>query len=218
MSYFAIDASPSLSQFYSFNSSYSMASIVPSIDNSVGGWNEYSFFEYRSNTFFKYKVVCDAAEGLVRVTYPVSSGFTTDYTTPWFRYGNPSYITLTANAASGYTFVGWREVNESGTLISTFNPWNIDGTQTTVGIIYADFAPASTGTNWYANKYVCGSCAIYDYNVQCYFSGFTPIVGRWYVTDVPDGYAYQIIGSGAPGPGIIMYNQSFNSCGFACFI
>ena len=221
MANFSINASPSMSQLFNFNSSYSMQVITPSINNVTSGWNRNSFFEYRSQTFFRYRVFCTLGSGIVRVTYPLTSGPSNDYTSPWFRLGDPPYITITATPSSGYTFNGWYEGGAGGSFISSLNPYNIGGTDRTSLDIYADFQTTGSPTYdyYYAEKFVCSTCTLDTSSVLVVVTAGYPVgIGSFYSALSPDGYSYRITGTAPPGAGLILYEQAFPNCAFACFI
>ena len=139
MAIFSIDSQPDLDEFgLRFQSSRDILSVSNTINNFVGLWNRFSFAEYRNFQFFRYRIFTISGRGVVRVTYPNTSGPQTDYTTPFYRLGNPPFITIQANAQYGWTFNGWYET-PGGTFISSSNPFNLGGSQTTSAQIYALF-------------------------------------------------------------------------------
>lgn len=140
MAYFSIDAFPDLNEFtVGFGASgYDMLSVSQRLNNFVGLWDRFSFGEYRNQTFFRYQIFTDIGKGIIRVDYPVASGPSVNYTTPWFRVGNPTYITIIASPSAGFTFNGWYEY-PFGPLVGTTNPWNIPWNQTTSNTLYARF-------------------------------------------------------------------------------
>jgi hypothetical protein len=221
MANFSINASPSMNQLFNFNSSYSMQAITPSINNVTSGWNRNSFAQYASQTFFRYRVYCTLGSGIVRVTYPLTSGPSNDYTSPWFRLGDPPYITITATPSSGYTFNGWWQGSLVGSFISSLNPYNIGGTEIAGLDIFADFQATSSPTYdyYYADRFICATCAQDANSILVVVTAGYPVgIGSFYSALSPDGYSYRITGSAPPGAGLILYEQAFPSCAFACFI
>ena len=108
---------------------------------------------------------------------------------------------------------------------------NISGTATYVGACSSCSATTSTTTtttsgvnyvSYYADKYACNApnCGAFIETTQIAFPDyFTVEDNKWYSTLDADGYAYQptsLVPS--PGPGIIMYLGTFNTCGLACSV
>ena len=95
-------------------------------------------------------------------------------------------------------------------------------TSTTTG------APTTTtttsgGVNYIAypaDKYLCDApnCGAFDSSVEIAFPDtFTPILNKWYSTPAPNGYAYQLTSTTpSAGPGLVMFENTFNTCGLAC--
>lgn len=138
MANFAIGASPSMVDLFTFNSSYSMSTIVTAISDEGSGWNKFTFSNYRNQQFFRYTIFCLTGRGIIRVTYPYNSGPTTGTTTPWYRVGNPPFITLQASPSYGFTFAGWQD-GFGGTYLSFSNPWNAGWNATNNPQIFANF-------------------------------------------------------------------------------
>jgi len=122
-----------------------------------------------------------------------------------------SPTTTTTTAAPQCTYDGLTVVcDDAGTTTSTSTSTT---TTTTSGVNYVSY---------YADKYACNApnCGAFIANTQIAFPDyFTVEDNKWYSTLDADGYAYQptsLVPS--PGPGIVMYEGTFNTCGLACSI
>jgi hypothetical protein len=87
---------------------------------------------YRNQSFFRYLVNTNSTgRGTVRIIYPYDSGAFSEVQSPWFRVGNPPYITVLASANYPYVFSGWRTDPYNTTFLSSGNPtsisWNATG-------------------------------------------------------------------------------------------
>jgi hypothetical protein len=86
-------------------------------------------------------------------------------------------------------------------------------TTTTAGINYISYP---------ADRYVCDppSCGAFDEATEIAFPDtFTPVINKWYSPPVPNGYAYQLTSTTpSAGPGLVMFETTFNTCGLACSV
>jgi hypothetical protein len=86
-------------------------------------------------------------------------------------------------------------------------------TTTTAGITYISYN---------ADKYGCSapSCGAFVAATEIAFPDtFTPVINKWYSASTPDGYAYQLTSTTpSAGPGLVMFETTFNTCGLACSI
>ena len=86
-------------------------------------------------------------------------------------------------------------------------------TTTSGGITYSSYP---------ADKYACSApnCGAFIETTEIAFSStFTPTLNEWYSAATPDGYAYQLTSvAQSLGPGLIMFENTFNTCGLACSV
>jgi len=127
-----------------------------------------------------------------------------------------STTTTTTTAAPQCTYDGLTIVCDAGTTTSTSTTTTeppTTTTTTTAGINYIAYP---------ADKYVCNApnCGAFVEATEIAFPDtFTPVINKWYGALTPNGYAYQLTSTTpSAGPGLVMYEQSFNSCGLACSI
>jgi hypothetical protein len=139
-------------------------------------------------------------------TTTTTSGPTTTSTTS-------TSTTTTTTAAAQCTYDGLTIVCDAGTTTTTTTAAPTTTTTTTAGINYIAYP---------ADKYVCDApnCGAFVEATEIAFPDtFTPVINKWYSAPTPDGYAYQLTSTTpSAGPGLVMYEQSFNSCGLACAI
>jgi hypothetical protein len=118
-------------------------------------------------------------------------------------------ITICAQTDSPYQTGGAGNITELGACSS---PTTTTST-TTAGITY---------TSYPADKYACAapSCGAFIETTEIAFPNtFTPTLNQWYSPPVPDGYAYQLTSVAASvGPGLVMYESTFSTCGLACSV
>jgi hypothetical protein len=73
-----------------------------------------------------------------------------------------------------------------------------------------------------ADQYYCDApnCGAFAQTTEIAFPDtFTPVLNKWYGALTPDGFAYQLTSTTpSAGPGLVCYEQSFNTCGLACSI
>ncbi len=126
-----------------------------------------------------------------------------------------STTTTTTTAAPQCTYDGLTIVCDSGTTTST-------STTTTAAPTTTTTTAAINYVSYPADKYTCGSpsCGAFVEATEIAFPDtFTPVINKWYSTLDANGYAYQLTSTTpSAGPGLVMYEQSFNSCGLACAI
>ena len=129
-----------------------------------------------------------------------------------------STTTTTTTAAPQCTYDGLTitcDGTTTTTSTSTTSTTTSAGTTTTttIGVDYISYP---------ADKYGCNapSCGAFVEATEIAFpSTFTPVINKWYGALTPDGYAYQLTSTTpSTGPGLVMYEQSFNTCGLACSI
>ena len=86
-------------------------------------------------------------------------------------------------------------------------------TTTTAGITYISYN---------ADKYGCSppSCGAFVAATEIAFPDtFTVTINKWYSAATPDGYAYQLTSTTpSAGPGLVMFETTFNTCGLACSV
>lgn len=111
----------------------------------------------------------------------------------------PSYTTTTTTAAPTTT-----TTTDSITTTTT-----TDGLTTTT--------TTSAYTDYYADKYNCETCTLVASNVMIALPiSHTPVYNNYYATSLPDGYAYKLISSGSPGPGLILNTANSIDCSSIC--
>lgn len=138
MSNFAIGASPAFSNFWNLSTSYGsqlafstvISRVWPYTDSQ--GYDISAMSSYRNQSFFRYLVnVNSTGRGTVRIIYPFDSGAASQHQSPWFRVGNPPYITVLASPIYPYSFNSWRTDAYNTTFLSSNNPasigWNATG-------------------------------------------------------------------------------------------
>jgi hypothetical protein len=118
-------------------------------------------------------------------------------------------ITICAQTDSVYQTGGAGNITELGACSS---PTTTTST-TTAGITY---------TSYPADKYACSapSCGAFIETTEISFPDtFTPVINKWYSPPIPDGYAYQLTSiTPSAGPGLVMFETTFNTCGLACSV
>ncbi len=86
-------------------------------------------------------------------------------------------------------------------------------TTTTAGINYIAYP---------ADKYVCDApnCGAFVEATEIAFPDtFTPVINKWYSPPIPNGYAYQLTSTTpSAGPGLVMFESTYNTCGLACSV
>jgi hypothetical protein len=124
--------------------------------------------------------------------------------------------TTTTTAAPQCNYDGFSVVCDGTTTTSTSTTTEPPTTTTTTtagGITYISYP---------ADKYGCNapSCGAFVEATEIAFPDtFTPTLNKWYSAATPDGYAYQLTSVAASaGPGLIMYEGTFNTCGLACSV
>ena len=129
MANFGLGGSPA---FSTFRANFGLGQIGMS-DIIARVWpNNDSYYDisalssYRNQTLFRYTVnVNNSSFGSIQLTYPFTSARTASVTTPWFRVGNPPYITVQAFPFYGRSFNSWRTDGYNTTFLSGNNPANI---------------------------------------------------------------------------------------------
>jgi hypothetical protein len=118
-------------------------------------------------------------------------------------------ITICAQTDSPYQTGGAGNITELGACSS---PTTTTST-TTAGVNYISYP---------ADRYVCDppSCGAFDEATEISFPDtFTPVINKWYSPTVPNGYAYQLTSTTpSAGPGLVMFETTFNTCGLACSV
>jgi hypothetical protein len=118
-------------------------------------------------------------------------------------------ITICAQTDSPYQTGGAGNITELGACSS---PTTTTST-TTAGINYISYP---------ADRYVCDppSCGAFDEATEIAFPDtFTPVINKWYSPPVPNGYAYQLTSTTpSAGPGLVMFETTFTTCGLACSV
>jgi hypothetical protein len=130
-----------------------------------------------------------------------------------------STTTTTTTAAPQCTYDGLTVVCDSTTTTTTDAPTTTTTTEagttttTTAGINYISYP---------ADKYVCDApnCGAFVEATEIAFPDtFTPVINKWYSPSIPNGYAYQLTSTTpSTGPGLVMYEGTFNTCGLACSV
>ncbi len=73
-----------------------------------------------------------------------------------------------------------------------------------------------------ADQYYCDApnCGAFAQTTEIAFPDtFTPVLNKWYGALTPDGFAYQLTSTTpSAGPGLVMYESTFNTCGLACSV
>jgi hypothetical protein len=144
MANFALGASPAFSTFRS-NFGFGQTA-MSSIIAEVWPYDDTSYdisamSSYRNQNMFRYTVNSNNSSfGTIRVFFPFDSLFQTSYTTPWFRVGNPPYITIQAYPIYPRVFTGWRTDPYNTTLVTTSNPTTISWNASSYINITAIFA------------------------------------------------------------------------------
>jgi len=114
-------------------------------------------------------------------------------------------ITICAQTDSPYQTGGAGNITELGACSSPTT------TTTTAGINYISYP---------ADKYGCSgaNCGSFIETTEIAFPDtFTVTINKWYVSLSGDGYAYQLTSTTpSAGPGLIMQQSTFNTCGLAC--
>ena len=100
-----------------------------------------------------------------------------------------------------------------GTTTTTTTEPPTTTTTTTAGVNYISYP---------ANKYGCsgGNCGSFIETTEIAFPDtFTVTINKWYVSQSGDGYAYELTSTTpSAGPGLIMQQSTFNTCGIACSV
>lgn len=124
--------------------------------------------------------------------------------------------TTTTTAAPQCNYDGLIVVCDGTTTTSTSTTTEPPTTTTTTtagGINYISYN---------ADKYGCNapSCGTFVTATEIAFPDtFTVTINKWYSASTPDGYAYQLTStSPSAGPGLIMFEGTFNTCGLACSV
>jgi hypothetical protein len=142
MANFFIGGSPAFSTFWNFSTSFGTQLAFSTVISRL--WpNDDSFYDisamssYRNSNFFRYNVTSNnSGFGNVQLLSPFVSARTSSVLTPWFRVGNPPFITITATPFYPRRFLRWQDGN--GTILS-FNQtysvgWSDTGTLDLVAI------------------------------------------------------------------------------------
>jgi hypothetical protein len=147
-------------------------------------------------------------------TTTTTSGPTTTSTTS-------TSTTTTTTAAPQCAYDGLSIVCDAGTTTTTTEA----PTTTTTTEAPTTTTTTSAGVNYIAypaDKYVCDApnCGAFDSSVEIAFPDtFTPTLNKWYTPPTPDGFAYQLTSlTPSAGPGLVMYESTFNTCGLACSV
>jgi len=113
----------------------------------------------------------------------------------------------------------------SGTGINASNQGPCAATTTTTTEPPTTTTTTTAGVNYIsypANKYGCsgGNCGSFIETTEIAFPDtFTVTINKWYVSQSGDGYAYELTSTTASaGPGLIMQQSTFNTCGIACSV
>lgn len=142
MANFGLGGSPA---FSTFRANFGLGQIGMS-DIIARVWpNNDSYYDisalssYRNQTLFRYNVYTNnSGFGNVQVNFPFTSARTASVLTPWFRVGNPPYITVTAFPFYPRSFSRWQDGN--GSILSysqSFNVgWNATGTLDLIAILF----------------------------------------------------------------------------------
>jgi hypothetical protein len=144
---------------------------------------------------------------------PGETSTTTTSTTepPTTTTTSTSTTTTTTTAAPQCTYDGLTIVCDGTTTTTTTEPPTT--TTTTAGINYISYP---------ADKYGCNApnCGSFVAATEIAFPDtFTVTINKWYSASTPDGYAYQLTSTTpSAGPGLIMYEGTFNTCGLACSV
>lgn len=133
MANFAVGGSPAYSNFRA-NYGYGQTA-MSSIRAATYPYNNGAMSTYRNQSMFRYQIrtywsgTAGYGGGTVRMSYPYTvAATTTTFTTSWFAYNNPPYITITAAATYPRSFNSWRTGSYNEYLLSyslTYSPgWN----------------------------------------------------------------------------------------------
>ena len=151
---------------------------------------------------------------------PTSTSTTSTTTVP-LPPGETSTTTTSTTAAPQCTYDGLTIVCDGTTTTTTTEPPTTTTTTepptttttTTAGITYISYN---------ADKYGCNApnCGSFVAATEIAFPDtFTVTINKWYSALTPDGYAYQLTSTTpSAGPGLIMYEGTFNTCGLACSV
>jgi hypothetical protein len=148
-------------------------------------------------------------------TTTTSTSTSTTTTTAAPTTTSTSTSTTTA-AGPQCNYDGLTIVCDGGTTTSTSTTSTSTSTSTTTA------GPGVTYIAYPADKYVCNApnCGAFVQATEIAFPDtYTPVINKWYSALTPDGYAYQLTSTTpSTGPGLVMYEQQFNTCGLACSI
>ena len=110
-------------------------------NNDSQGYDISAMSSYRNQSLFRYTVNSNSSSyGNVRVIYPFDTGYVSSYTTPWFRVGQPPYITVMAQSFYPRTFQSWRTDGYNTTFLANNNPYSAGWNATNFINITAIFA------------------------------------------------------------------------------
>jgi len=179
---------------------------------ALSGASTYSFTGVFNGTW--YIIIRDSSGASTTKSTTVSCTNTTTTTSTTSTTTNAPICTYAGGSATiTYTSTTTTSTSTSTSTTSTTTEPPTTTTTTTAGITYIAYN---------ADKYGCsgGSCGAFVAATEIAFPDtFTPVINKWYSALTPDGYAYQLTStSPSAGPGLIMYEQSFNTCGLACSI
>jgi len=152
-------------------------------------------------------------------TIPLPPGETSTTTTsttepPTTTTTSTSTTTSTTTAAPQCNYDGLTIVCDGTTTTTTTTTEPpTTTTTTTAGVNYISYP---------ANKYGCSgaNCGSFIETTEIAFPDtFTVTINKWYVSQSGDGYAYELTSTTASaGPGLIMQQSTFNTCGIACSV
>jgi len=187
---------------YSYTIYYDYDDSLPNVigftdpNDACTATNSATVYSYDNPLVAGSELYCEAFGGITGIQ-AVPYSFNQNH----YRIGN-DVIRFTNDGLEGPTNIIYDFVQMCGTT-----------TTTTAAVSYVAYN---------ADKYVCDApnCGAFDSSVEIAFtSGFTPQLNKWYTPPTPDGYAYQLTSlTPSTGPGLIMYEQTFNTCGLACAI
>ena len=148
-------------------------------------------------------------------TTTLAPGESTTTTTSGPTTTTTSTTTTTTTAAPQCNYDGLTIVcdNTTTTTSTTTAAPTTTTTTTSAGVTYISYP---------ADQYYCDApnCGAFAQTTEIAFPDtFTPVLNKWYSAIVPDGFAYQLTSTTpSAGPGLVCYEQSFNTCGLACSI
>lgn len=133
MANWAVGGSPAYSSFRA-NMGFSGQMPMSSIRAAVYPFNNGAMSTYRNQYMYRYNIRTYYAAvggysgtgGTVSMSYPYTvSPTTTGFSTSWFYYSNPPYITVTAAATYPRRFNSWRTGGSNETFLSFSNTYNL---------------------------------------------------------------------------------------------